>query len=332
MKFETAEMILEQAIADKQTPGAVLRIETSGQLLYEKAIGLRHTSPRLPMLPDTIFDVASLTKVTSTLGIVLTMFNQQMLKPDTCLGDILPVSDEQKTITIQQCLSHTGGFPASARLQHSINEVYTVPLAYSPGSQVIYSDLGFLLLGQVIEQITGTSLQNLIHKYTNQWGMPQTDFNPAHRESCAATEWRDWLGRHQWGEVHDEKASLAGGVAGHAGLFSTAKDLARYASLYLHPEQDDWFFRSRLCTTEGLNERRGLGWVLSQPGCFGGKLASDGAFGHTGFTGTSLWIDPLFDLVIVLLTNRVHFGRDTQINTVRERVHVAVYEQLKSHS
>jgi CubicO group peptidase (beta-lactamase class C family) len=158
--------------------------------------------------------------------------------------------------------------------------------------------------------------------------MPDTGYLPADPERCAATEWRGHLGRHQLGEVHDENAAVLGGVAGQAGLFSTARDIARYGALYLPGRASEWFERSRRCETEGLNDRRGLGWQLWQPGCFASDLSSPEGFGHTGFTGTSLWIDPRRELVIVLLTNRVHFGRQPHILAIRRELHRLVYEAL----
>jgi CubicO group peptidase (beta-lactamase class C family) len=245
------------------------------------------------------------------------------------LGDILDVPDDKKRLPLRQCLSHTAGFPASVRLKQSIREINDVQLAYQPGSQVLYSDVGFLLLGGVIEAVTGLPLEQAVLTCTSAWGMDDTRYNPTDRDRCAATEWRDVLGRHQVGEVHDENATVLGGVAGHAGLFSTARDIAKYASMFLTEEAGEWFIRSRQCQTPGLNERRGLGWLLWQPGCFAGDHAGPDAFGHTGFTGTSLWIDPALNLVIVFLTNRVHFGRQTNIQPVREQIHTRIYEALK---
>jgi CubicO group peptidase (beta-lactamase class C family) len=211
-------------------------------------------------------------------------------------------------------------------------EIDAFDLDYEPGARVVYSDLGFLLLGKVIEVVTGERLAGAVQTRTAGWGMSDTGYNPSDPWRCAATEWREDLGRHQVGEVHDERAATLGGVAGHAGLFSTAEDLARYGARYLPDHATGWFRRSRELQTEGLNERRGLGWQLWQPACFAGQLASANGFGHTGFTGTSLWIDPDHDLVIVLLTNAVHFGRESQIQEIRRQVHTLIYRALAGES
>ncbi|GAX91736.1 serine hydrolase domain-containing protein [Effusibacillus lacus] len=329
MDFRKVEDYLERVIREKLIPGAVLRIEQKGDLLYETSLGFRHTSPKKPMRTDTLFDIASLTKVTATVGVLLTLFERGIIAPEARLGDILPVGEDKQAITLQQCLTHTAGFQATIRLKKDIMEIADVPLAYPPGSKVIYSDLGFLLLGKVIEIATGKQLDKAVSELTGALGMNDTFYNPGDPERCAATEWRDSLGRHQWGEVHDENATVLGGIAGHAGLFSTARDLARYGSLFLPTSAGEWFLRSTQCFTEGLGERRGLGWLLWQPGCFGSPEAGPKSFGHTGFTGTSLWVDPDIELVVVLLTNRVHYGREPHIIKIREIVHSLVYNTFK---
>lgn len=332
MDFRSIESYLTQAVQENMIPGAVLRIEQAGSLLYEQAIGLRHTAPERPMQTDTLFDLASLTKVTATLGVMLTLFEKGILTPDKTLGELLAVSEDKKQITLEQCLTHSAGFPSSIALQKDVMEINQLKLQYEPGSDVIYSDVGFLLLGKVIEKATGQTLDQAVSEHAAAWGMPDTTYNPADKERCAATEWRDYLGRYQLGEVHDENATVLGGVAGHAGLFSTAKDLAVYGQMYLSGQAGEWFHRSWKCYTEGLSSRRGLGWLLAQPGCFGNEDPISNSFGHTGFTGTSIWIDPDLQLVIILLTNRVHFGRHPHILQIRSDVHRMIYEVVYEKS
>lgn len=321
---------LQQVIDEGQIPGAVLRIERAGGLLHETAIGQRHTTPPLPMTSDTLFDIASLTKVVGTLGTLLTLFEDGLIHPQTRLAELLPLPADKQVITLGHCLTHTSGLPPFRNLSTSVMEIADFELDAVPGTQVIYSDLGFLLLGRVIEVVTGQSLAETVEQRLRAWGLADTSFNPGDRGRCAATEWRTELGRHQLGEVHDERATTLGGVAGHAGLFSTAADLARYGALYLPDRARPWFARSHRDATFGLDERRGLGWQLWTPDCFAGALASPNGFGHTGFTGTSLWIDPDRQIVIVLLTNRVHFGRQPHILTIRKRVHTLIYQGLAS--
>jgi CubicO group peptidase (beta-lactamase class C family) len=321
---------LQQVIDEGQIPGAVLRVERGDTLLHETVAGLRHTEPPRPMQADTLFDIASLTKIVGTLGTLLTLFEADHISPHTRLAELLPLPVDKQTITIEQCLAHTSGLPPFRDLSSSVMEIADFALDAAPGTQVIYSDLGFLLLGKVIEVVTGLQLAEAVQHRLRGWGLLDTSFSPADRVRCAATEWRPELGRHQLGEVHDERATTLGGVAGHAGLFSTAADLARYAALYLPGRATPWFARSRMDVTAGLNERRGLGWQLWTPDCFAGPLASPNGFGHTGFTGTSLWIDPDRELVIVLLTNRVHFGRQLHILAIRKQVHTLIYRALGS--
>lgn len=321
---------LQQVIDDGRLPGAVLRIERAGMLFFEAVVGRRHTAPSLPMCSDTLFDIASLTKVVGTLGTLLTLFEDGRLVPETRLAEVLPLPADKQRITIGHCLTHTSGLPPFRDLRASVLEIGDFELDAEPGTRVIYSDLGFLLLGPVIEAVTERPLAEAVAERLATWGLADTRFNPVDRERCAATEWRPELGRHQFGEVHDERATTLGGVAGHAGLFSTAADLAHYGALYLPERAAGWFARSHEDWTTGLNERRGLGWQLWTPGCFAGPLATGEGFGHTGFTGTSLWIDPAQDVVIVLLTNRVHFGREPHILAIRERVHTLIYQELDS--
>jgi serine-type D-Ala-D-Ala carboxypeptidase len=326
--FGAATTYLQEVIDQRLIPGAVLRVERGGEVLLETALGLRHTAPVRPMETDTLFDIASLTKIVATLGTFLTLFDQGRLDPSQTLGEFIAVAEHLRPLTLAQCLTHTTGLPAIILLEHGLDEIDAIQFENSTGTRVVYSDIAFLLLGRVIEAVMGASLDAVVRERCAEWNMPDTGYNPADRERCAATEWRDHLGRHQLGEVHDENAGVLGGVAAQAGLFSTARDLAAYASLYRPPLATPWRDRSHECWTEGLDDRRGLGWQLWTPDCFAGPLASPASYGHTGYTGTSMWIDPAHDLVIILLTNRVHFGRQPHILAIRKRVHTLLYEVL----
>src|SRR3954447_25141295 len=187
--FGPATAYLEQVIAERQIPGAVLRIEQHGSVLYEVALGLRHTAPELPMRTHTLFDIASLTKVVATLGTLLELFERGVVTPEQRLGEFLPVRADKQPLTLAQCLTHTSGLPAIIMLQHSVMECDEVALAYPPGTQVIYSDLGFLLLGRAIEVITGQPRDMVVGENLRAWDMPDTGYNPRDRERCAATEW-----------------------------------------------------------------------------------------------------------------------------------------------
>ncbi len=204
-----------------------------------------------------------------------------------------------------------------------------IPLVYEPGEKVVYSDLGYILLGLAIEQVAGERLDVLASQWIfSELGMAEAMFNPprALAEKIAATEDDPDRGGVLVGQVHDENAWTMEGVAGHAGLFSTAMDLAVYAQTLhcggrcedkrlLSPRSVELMTSSQ---TEGQNERRGLGWILQSPStASAGDLLSEGAFGHTGFTGTSLWIDPERELIVVLLTNRVHPTRERGVREIQ---------------
>ena len=150
MPFQAARDYLERVVEQGWIPRAVLRVEHNPELVYETAVGLRHTAPARPMRVDTLCDVASLTKVVATLGTLLTLFERETITPDHTLGDFLPVGEDKRHLTLAQCLTHTAGLPALIRLEHSLLEIDDVALEYAPGSRVLYSDLGFLLLGWVI--------------------------------------------------------------------------------------------------------------------------------------------------------------------------------------
>ena len=250
---------LQQVVDDGTIPGAVLRVEHHGEPVYEVALGRRHTDPERPMGVDTLFDVASLTKVVATTGTLLHLFEQGILTPANSLGDFLPLSAPKRSITLEQCLTHTSGLPALVFLRRSIAELDELQMEYEPGTRVLYSDAGFLALGWVIEVVTGRRLDEIVQEHTRRWDMPDTMYNPTDAPRCAATEWRDSLGRYQVGEVHDENATVLGGVAGHAGLFSTARDLATYAQIYL---RDPLEAGMRVHTLTGQQDlTTGAGWA-----------------------------------------------------------------------
>jgi len=292
---------------------------------------------------STVFDVASLTKVVVTLPIALHLLQEGDLELGTTVADVLfgfagDGPAERRRVTVEQLLTHTSGLPPyrdywklglgpaelAARL---VSE----PLVALPGREVVYSDIGFYLVGRVCETVTGRRLDELACAWvTSPLGMAETSYGPRlGAEEVAATE-PGPDGKAKVGVVHDETAAALGGVSGHAGLFSTAGDLALYLQAWLAPG-DRWLARSwreQACVdrTAALGGHRGLGWVAR--GDAYDQLPENWpvtAVSHTGFTGTSLAFDPPSGRWVVLLTNDVHFGRNRgTIKLLRQAVHRAL--------
>jgi serine-type D-Ala-D-Ala carboxypeptidase len=321
IQFPGVHQVLEDACGTAFT-AAVARIEHRGRLVFERAYGVTRTdSLARAVYADTSFDLASLTKLfVATLA--LQLVGQGRVALDESLSGILPEwrRDAHREITMRMLLAHDSGMNSGADYRAIVDEnvaqfALCCELVAKPGERVIYSDLGFIALGVVLERVTGLSLAALAAPAFS----PSLVFRPraALRLQIPATEEDGWRGRVQ-GFVHDEKAYLAGGVAGHAGLFGTAADVAALTECYLGT------LNERACATlaasivrEAVAEqaydpvlRRGLGWALKtndENSC--GRYLDSASFGHTGFVGTCVWADPLRDLQGVLLTNAVYFGR-----------------------
>jgi len=322
-----------------------VRVEQAGRLRYERAYGrTRRDEPALPCFADTRFDIASITKVfVSTVA--LTYVARGLLALDATLTGLIPEwrGTGHEGITLRRILAHVAGFKSGADYRTLLDKnvetfALTEPLAVPPGAQVIYSDLGFIALGTVLARaMRGRSLATAVEDELAALGTTSTAYRPRGADRCTipATETDAWRGAVQ-GEVHDEKAYLMGGVAGHAGLFGTARDVARLGDWYLaalHGRPTPLDPRlAREAVVEAAPDavlRRGLGWALKttdENSC--GALMSPSTFGHTGFTGTSVWVDPERDLNVVLLTNAVHFGR-SDIRAIRAGVADAAVRALE---
>lgn len=334
-QVERAFGVVGAAVGDGEgeVPGAVAAIIHNGVLVVPRAFGWAVRTPeRIAATPSTIFDMASLTKVVATTPSVLIACERGLLRLDDAVARFIPEfrGGGKDDITLRHLLTHSSGLPAHIKFwEKGIGAADIVPFICSlplpegaqPGPEVVYSDLGFILLGEVLRRATGKPLDEFASaEVFGPLGMADTRFRPpaSLRQRIAATEYRADLGKVMWGEVHDENALALGGVAGHAGLFSTAEDVARYALMWLG--QGELGGRRILspavvaaATREEIDagERRALGWALkSRRFSTGGDLMSGSAFGHTGFTGTSLMCDPLAQLAVILLTNRVHAGRE----------------------
>lgn len=340
--------LLEDAVRDGLVPGAVAAAGLGGEQTLSACAGQTSTEEGLgsPMAEDTLFDMASLTKVMVTLPAVLLLAAEGRI----ALGD--PVArhlDEFATplkasVRVEHLLTHTGGLRAHREYFRTlrghdaiVRTVLAEDLEAAPGTRVEYSDLGFILLGEIVRRVTGAKVDAFAReRIFRPLQMPDTGYLPRDRDPAriAATERLAGMRHAKVGVVHDDNAEAMGGVAGHAGLFSTVGDVRRYAEMWVDP--GDMLLPRHLradclrSRTDGLNGRRGLGWALrGDPHDVWGDAWPPGTVGHTGYTGTSLVFDPESSAWAILLTNRVHLGRAIDIGPLRHRFHSLVARLLR---
>jgi len=337
-----ADAAINAAVEQQLIPGAVLIIGHDGQVTYRKAYGSRALIPqREPMTVDTIFDVASLTKVVATTSCLMKLFEEGKLRLNDLVTVYLPEFQGGKTdITIRNLMTHFSGLPPDLELSPAwsgyttgIEKALIVKPECPPGRRMIYSDINYELLGEIVRRLSGESLADYTRRVLlDPAGMKDSTFLPpaALHARIAPTEIDEATGMPFRGIVHDETARFMGGVAGHAGLFSTADDLARFAQMLLDKGRigDRQLFSpatvEKFITPQTPPDQpvlRGLGWDIDSPFSSNrGELFPIGSFGHTGFTGTSIWIDPYGRTYVILLTNAVHPHRGKSINSLRGRV------------
>jgi CubicO group peptidase (beta-lactamase class C family) len=346
--FAEAARIIERGIQSRAFPAAVIEVGRRQVPLWSAAFGrLTYAAKATPASSHTIFDLASLTKVISTTTLVMRAADDGRLALTDRVGDRLPAwrGADRQHVTIADLLEHAAGLTAylpffrDHRGRAEFERVIcTLPLEYAPRTQSIYSDLGFMLLGFILEDVNGAPLAQLFDEILRLQLSCDLRFNPPRelRARCAPTELDLWRGRLLQGEVHDENTWELGGAAGHAGLFGTAASVGAFARLVLdglhggnalaRPETIARF--ARRSTVPGSS--RALGWDTMLPTSSCGTQMSPKAIGHAGFTGTSLWIDPAHDLYVVVLTNRVHPTRDNnQIQAIRRALHDEIVAVLQ---
>ncbi len=324
-----------RAALGERFSAAVVRVEHRGRVAFERAYGrMRDAAAAPPCAVDTRFDLASLTKV-FVATVALDDAGDAIPPLDGSLLELVPEwhGTAHAPITLRRILAHDAGFRSGADYRTLLDrdvEAFALlePLAAPPGTQVLYSDLGFIALGAMLARGARRGLAAHAEARLHAWGAGSIGYNPpaAERVAIPATETEAWRGTVQ-GTVHDEKAHLLGGVAGHAGLFGDARDVALLAEWYLAAlggrSTPLEVARARDSVREQAADpvlRRGLGWALKtrdDNSC--GVLMSPQSFGHTGFTGTSLWADPVRDCSVTLLTNAVHYGR-TDLRALRAAV------------
>jgi uncharacterized protein YbbC (DUF1343 family)/CubicO group peptidase (beta-lactamase class C family) len=344
--FPQIDAILNDAVETDLIPGAVVLIGHHGQVVYRKAYGSKTLIPRRePMTVDTIFDAASLTKVIATTPSVMKLFEQGKIRLDDPVTKYLPEFQGGKSdITIRLLMTHFSGLPPDLDLeprwsgyQTGIEKALTAKPVAPPGARFLYSDINFILMGEIVRRLSGETLAQFAHQQIfAPLGMNETRFQPpaSLRPRIAATEIDPDTGQPLRGVVHDPTARYMSGIAGHAGLFTTADDLARYAEMLLGMGTLDGVRIFNPLTVRKFTEPgspadqpilRGLGWDIDSPlSSNRGELYPIGSFGHTGFTGTSLWIDPDTDSFVILLTNVVHPHRGKSLSSLRSRVATAV--------
>ena len=343
--FKSIDAIVQKAVDDGNIPGAVVLIGHNGKVVYRKAFGSRSLEPtHEPMTVDTIFDLASLTKCVATATSVMKLIEDGRVRLNDPVSAYLPdfAQNGKADITVRELLTHYSGLPPDLDLktpwqgrETAYQMVMQSKPQYPPGSRFLYSDINFETLGFIVEKATGTPLNDFAN--TNIYtplGMKDTRFlPPAEWSTRIAPTQYDENGKMLRGIVHDPTARRMGGVAGHAGLFSTADDLSKFA--------DDILSNHKVLTATATQKMstpqqpanaaslRGLGWDIDSPFASNrGELLPVGSFGHTGFTGTSLWIDPITDTYIILLTNAVHPRGGKSVVSLRSRVATAVVESL----
>ncbi|MEZ6067218.1 MAG: serine hydrolase domain-containing protein [Planctomycetaceae bacterium] len=341
--------LIADAIAAGDLPGAVVLIGTSQGPLLRKAYGDRQVLPeREPMTVDTVFDLASLTKPLATATSVLILADEGRIDIEAPVAKYLPEfgTDGKERITVTDLLVHRGGLIADNHLRDygdgpdkAWERICDLKPTAEPGEKFIYSDVGFLVLGRLVERVSGESLDQFTRdRIWRPLGMSRTGYLPdtATVPLIAPTEQQgtEWIR----GRVHDPRASALGGVAGHAGLFANVDDLSRYARMVLaggalddHRVLSQAMVQRMTAATEVPRGTRGLGWDKQSPYSSNkGEALSDAAIGHGGFTGTVLWIDPAQDLYFVFLSSRLHPDGKGSVNGLAGKIITQAAESMRT--
>ena len=359
-------MLLDR-IGEGDFPSAVYVVGAGGEPIFGDALGVAVSQPKIDAALDTIYDLASLTKPLVTGLLLAQRAERKAIKLDDRAARYLGEFDREgmREITIRHLLTHTSGLPAWKPLyaitHGDLDEVVDVlasqPLGSGPGTSVVYSDLGFITLGILLERLEGASLAELARsEIFEPLSLSQTYFNPPsairdsivasetgneyEREMCGdqAKDFHGWRKSLIWGEVHDGNAYFLGGAAGHAGLFSTGLETLRLANQFIGERTEllapssCGLFRTNM--TLDMNEARSFAWQLAAtPDSTASAYLSSDSFGHLGFTGTSCWVDPSKNYVLILLTNRTHAHTlpFTNINSIRREFHRLAAKSMRTN-
>jgi serine-type D-Ala-D-Ala carboxypeptidase len=349
--FAPAFRVLEDAISARAFPGAAVAVTRGGNLVVSKGVGRFTYENGSPLIAaDTIYDLASVSKVVATTAMAMILYERGELDLEIPVASVVPEfageDPRRDEITVHMLLAHSSGLPAYVKLfeqAHTADELMRaalrVDLTSEPGARVEYSDIGFIILGELLARLSGESLDHFCrHEIFGPLGMAHSCFNPPLSASPLippTVNDTTFLHRVIQGEVHDENASVLGGVAGHAGVFAPATDLAAFAHCMLsggapilRPQTVALFTRREL---NPAGTSRALGWDTPSSPSQSGRYFSSQCFGHLGYTGTSLWIDPSRALSVTLLTNRTWPDNKNQaIKQVRPQFHDAIIECLEA--
>jgi serine-type D-Ala-D-Ala carboxypeptidase len=349
-QFHRAFALLRSGIAQGAFPGVALAVAHQGKLIANKGLGHFTYDPSSPSVaPQTVYDLASVTKVIATTAACMMLYDRGRLKLDQPLVELLPAfagnDPRRPQVTLRMLLAHSSGLPAYVKLfqtahnkEELVRQALEVPLTAEPGTRAEYSDIGFILLGEALERITAEPLDRFCRREIfSRLSLPGLTFNPPPDWKPLIPPTEDdhrFRNRVIQGEVNDENAFVMGGVAGHAGCFSTALDVSVFAQWMLQggtplvqPETLAIFTRREEFP---LGTSRALGWDTPSQPSQSGKYFSSRSYGHLGYTGTSLWIDPDRQLSVTLLTNRTWPDRGSQlIKQIRPAFHDAVIEALE---
>ena len=349
------ETLIDTAIKQSCFPGIVLLVSKGGKVVLSQVKGSRQLQPQQEgMTEDTIFDLSGITKPLATALLTIMIMGQEKIGLGEKIGYFVPdIAHENKEITLGQLLLHTGGLPPELDLykefpdsrsidyDRAVRLLLAVKPENPPGKEVLYSQTGYLLLGQFLRRATGARVQELFAQLVAApCGLTDTFFNPpvVLWGRVASTEQCPWRKRWICGQVHDQNSYCLGGEGGNAGLFATAPSLLKLLSLFgtggvvngfqlLSANQVKLM---RTCLTGGLGGRRSLGFLLQEENSPVGPLFSEESFGHTGDTGTSVWIEPSKELTIVMLTNRIHLGRartESKFAKFRGELHSMIFQR-----
>jgi CubicO group peptidase (beta-lactamase class C family) len=344
MLDDTIAKVLARALTDSAFPGAIAVVGNHAAVLAQRAVGHIDWAPSPAPDEHTLWDIASLTKVTGMTTAMMQLVEQGKVDLDAPLQRYIPewTGPNKEKVTVRHLLTHSSGLPAfkpydkiTTNADSIAKLMFATPLDTVPGARMVYSDIGAYMLGKLVERVSGETLDQYVVRHVFQpLGMNETRYNPpaAWIDRIAPTEIDPLRGGKVRGKVHDERAYYLGGVSAHAGIFTSAHDLARFARMYLSGGILDGVRVVRPETIERFTtiqdsafSNRALGWEKPTGRNSAGHLMSSRAFGHTGFTGTSIWMDPARDLFVILLSNRVNPTRENnRIGGVRTALADAV--------
>lgn len=348
---DSVQGVLKAAVADRAFPGAYVLIGDSQGILAEHGAGRLDWKKSARPSRETVWDLASLTKVIGTTTALAQLVDSGKVRLDDVVQAYVPEwsGGGREAVTVRQLLTHSSGLPSFRPYDQQTHNpdsleklLFNTLLERRPGERMVYSDIGAFMMGEIVERVSRLSLDQYVARHiTAPLRLRETRFNPPRtwRKRIAPTEFDSLRGGLVHGAVHDERAYYLGGVAAHAGLFGSARDLSRFATMMLRGGALDG---ARILSTETIARftayadsafsNRALGWQKPAGSAWAGQYMSSRAFGHTGFTGTSIAIDPELDLYIILLSNRVNPTRDNpKITDVRRRLADAVVSTLRHH-